>query len=204
MLAVSDRDAERRRWLTLVVVVVVALMAALDTTVLNVAIPTIMREFRTDLSAIQWVVTGYALTFASLLILCGRLADVLGARRLFIAGLVLFGTGSALAALSTSVPTLLLGEAAIEGIGAAMMTPASLSILSNTFTGPERPVAFSAWGTTAGLAVVIGPILGGWLTTTYSWRWSFGINVVVAPLAIVAALLVVPPDGPLAVRGGLR
>ena len=105
---------------------------------LNVAIPTILREFHTDLPSLQWVITGYSLTFATLLIIGGRLGDMYGHRRMFMVGAAIFGVGSLLASVSHSVPTLVLGEAIIEGIGASLMIPATLSILSTTFEGPER------------------------------------------------------------------
>jgi EmrB/QacA subfamily drug resistance transporter len=167
----------------------------LDNSVLNVAIPTILRDFHTTLPSLEWVVTGYALTFASLLIIGGRLGDLYGHRRVFIVGAFLFGTGSLLAALSQSVAVLILGEAVIEGVGASMMMPATLAILSTTFTGRERATAFAAWGATAGTAAGFGPVVGGFLTTNFSWRWSFGINVVIAPLAIVGALLFMRRSG---------
>jgi EmrB/QacA subfamily drug resistance transporter len=178
-----------RRWVALVIVVSSIFIVALDNSVLNVAIPTILRDFHTTLPSLQWVITGYALTFATLLIIGGRLGDLYGHRRIFIIGAALFGSGSLLAAVSWNVPSLLVGEAVIEGIGAALMMPSTLAILSNTFQGPERAVAFSAWGATAGAAVAFGPVIGGVLTTNYTWRWAFGINVIVAPLAIVGALL---------------
>ena len=153
----------------------------LDNTILNLAVPTILREFHTQLSSLQWVITGYSLTFATLLIIGGRLGDIFGHRRMFVLGATIFGVGSLLASISTSVPTLFVGEALIEGIGASMMIPATLSILSTTFTGAERPKAFAAWGAVAGASVAFGPILGGFLTTDYSWRWGFRINVIVAP-----------------------
>ncbi len=161
----------------------------LDSTVLNVAIPTILREFHTTLPSLEWVVTGYALTFATFLIIGGRLGDIYGHRRVFIVGAALFGAGSLLASVSTSVPELVIGEAVIEGIGASLMLPATLAILSVTFRGRERATAFAAWGATAGVAAAFGPVVGGFLTTNYSWRWSFRINVIIAPLAIVGAIL---------------
>ena len=137
----------------------------LDNTILNVAIPTILREFHTDLPSLQWVITGYSLTFATLLIIGGRLGDMYGHRRMFMVGAAIFGVGSLLASVSHSVPTLVLGEAIIEGIGASLLIPATLSILSTTFEGPERAIAFAAWGTVAGASVAFGPLVGGFLTT---------------------------------------
>ena len=178
-----------RRWLTLAIVLMSTLIVVLDNTVLNVAIPTILRDFHTTVPALEWVITGYALTFATLLIIGGRLGDLYGTRRMFIIGAAIFAAGSLLAALSWNVASLIVGEAIIEGIGASLMLPATLSLLSNTFQGRERATAFAAWGAVAGSAAGLGPVVGGFLTTEVSWRWSFGINVIIAPLAIAGALL---------------
>src|SRR3954453_6802679 len=182
-----------RRWITLTIVIISAFIVVLDNPVLNVAIPTILREFHTTLPSLEWVVTGYALTFATLLIIGGRLGDIYGHRRIFVIGAALFGVGSLLASVSTSVGELVLGEAIIEGIGASLMLPATLAILSGTFRGRERATAFAAWGATAGVAAAMGPVIGGFLTTNYSWRWSFRINVIVAPLAVIGALVFMRP-----------
>jgi EmrB/QacA subfamily drug resistance transporter len=192
-----------RRWITLAVVVVAALIVVLDNSILTVAIPTILRDFDTTLPAVEWVITGYALTFASLLIVGGRLGDVYGHRRIFIIGAALFCGGSLLAALSWNVPSLIVGEALIEGIGASLMLPATLSVISTTFHGRERATAFGAWGATVGVAVALGPVIGGFLTTNYSWRWAFGINVIVAPLAVAGALAFIARDRPAAKRIGI-
>jgi EmrB/QacA subfamily drug resistance transporter len=178
-----------RRWITLGILLMAVLIVALDSTVLNVAIPTILREFHTTLPSLQWVIAGYSLTFAALLIIGGRLGDIFGARRMFIIGAALFGVGSLIASLSTGVVSLVVGEAIIEGTGASLMLPATMSILSNTFVGRERATAFSAWGAALGAAVAFGPLIGGFLTTNYSWRWAFQINVIAAPIAIIGALL---------------
>ena len=185
----EDAQLDPRRWLTLAILILTVVLIALDTSVLNVSIPTILRDLHTTVPALQWVITGYSLTFATLLIIGGRLGDVYGHRRLFIIGTSLFGLGSLMASVSNSVGMLILGEAVVEGIGAALMTPSTLAILSNTFTGRERAKAFAAWGAAAGAAVAFGPVLGGFLTTNYSWRWSFRINVVVAPIAAIGAFV---------------
>ena len=189
MPAAPEVHEDSRRWITLAIVVVSAFIVVLDNTVLNVAIPTILREFHTTLPSLEWVITGYALTFATLLIIGGRLGDVFGHRRVFVIGAALFGGGSFLASISHSVGVMIVGEAIIEGIGASLMLPATLAILSTTFHGRERATAFAAWGATAGVAVAFGPVVGGFLTNFYSWRWAFRINVVIAPLAIVGALM---------------
>jgi len=176
------------RWVALIVVITAAFIVVLDNTILNVAIPTIVRDMDTTLPSVEWVITGYALTFATFLIIGGRLGDLYGHRRIFIIGVSLFGAGSLLASVSTSVPQLILGEAVIEGIGASLMLPTTLALLSVMFRGRERAIAFAAWGATAGVAAACGPVVGGFLTSNYSWRWSFRINVIIAPLAILGAL----------------
>jgi len=185
---ITEEKLDPGRWITLAIAITGAFIVVLDNSVLNVSIPTIVRELHTTLPGVQWVITGYALTFASLLIIGGRLGDAYGHRRIFMIGAALFGAGSLLASISTSVGELILGEAIVEGIGASLMMPTTLSILSGTFTGRERAKAFAAWGATAGVAAAFGPVIGGWLTTDFSWRWSFRINVIVAPLAILGAL----------------
>ncbi|MCU1483791.1 MAG: putative transport protein [Actinomycetia bacterium] len=189
MTDVQAEELDPGRWITLGVAVFAAFIVVLDNTVLNVSIPTILRELHTTLPALQWVITGYALTFAALLIIGGRLGDVFGHQRVFVVGFALFGIGSFIASVSTSVGQLIVGEAIIEGIGASLMMPTSIAILSGTFKGRERATAFAAWGATAGIGAALGPVVGGFLTTNYSWRWSFRINVIVAPIAIIGAVL---------------
>jgi len=193
-------SADRRRWVTLGIVLMSTVIVVLDNTVLNVAIPTILREFHTTVPSLEWVITGYALTFATFLIIGGRLGDLYGTRRMFIIGAAIFATGSLLAAVSWNVASLIVGEAIIEGVGASLMLPATLSLLSSTFQGRERATAFAAWGAAAGSAAGLGPVVGGFLTTDVSWRWSFGINVIIAPLAIVGALLFIAKTTPTARR----
>jgi EmrB/QacA subfamily drug resistance transporter len=184
----ADAPADPKRWIALVILSSALFIIVLDNTILNVAVPTIIREFHTQVSSMQWVISGYSLVFAALLISFGRLGDIIGRRKLFFAGATLFAIGSLLASLSHSVVQLFLGESLIEGIGAAMMLPATLSILSATFRGRERGVAFAVWGSVAGGAGALGPYVGGILTTDYSWRWAFRINVIIAPLAILAGI----------------
>jgi EmrB/QacA subfamily drug resistance transporter len=182
-----------RQWVTLGIVLMSTVIVVLDTTVLNVAIPTILHEFDTTLPSLEWVITGYSLTFATFLIIGGRLGDIYGQRRVFITGAALFAGGSLLASLSWNVASLVVGEALIEGLGASLMLPATLALLSNTFQGRSRAMAFAAWGAVAGSAAGLGPVVGGLLTTDFSWRWAFRINVIIAPLAIIGALLFIPP-----------
>src|SRR3954467_15684583 len=176
-----------KRWVALVVLSSSLFIIVLDNTILNVAVPTIIREFDTKVTALQWVISGYSLVFATLLISFGRLGDLFGRRRLFFIGVTLFAVGSLIASLSQNVVQLFIGESVLEGLGAAMMLPATLSIISATFRGRERGPAFAVWGAVAGGAGALGPWIGGLLTTYASWRWAFRINVIIAPLAMIAA-----------------
>ncbi len=180
-----------KRWIALVILSSTLFIIVLDNTILNVAVPTIIRDFHTQVSSLQWVISGYSLVFASLLISFGRLGDIVGRRRMFFIGASLFAVGSFIASISHSVVQLFLGESLLEGFGAAMMLPATLAILSATFQGRERGVAFAVWGSVAGGAGALGPWIGGILTTNYSWRWAFRVNVFIAPLAILAAIFYV-------------
>ena len=184
-------DSGRSR-LALAGLVAAVAVVTLDTTILNVAIPTIGRDLHADLASLQWVIAGYSLTLGSLLIIGGRVGDVVGVRRTFAAGALLFASGSLLASLATSTTVLVMGEAVVEGIGASLLFPASLAALSRTFDGPARAKAFALWGGVAGAAAALGPVIGGWPTTDYSWRWGFRVNVIVAPLAGLAALRALP------------
>jgi EmrB/QacA subfamily drug resistance transporter len=188
----AEPAPDPRRWVTLSILITAVILIAVDVSVLNVSIPTILRDLDTTVPSLEWVITGYSLTFATFLIIGGRLGDIYGHRRMFIIGAALFGTGSFIASIAPSVGVLIVGEAVVEGIGASVMSPATLAILSTTFRGRERATAFAMWGATIGAAVAFGPVLGGFLTTNYSWRWSFRINVIVAPLAIIGALLFIP------------
>ena len=180
---------DRRRWLGLTGLALGVFVTVLDTTVLTVAIPTLIRDLGASLAAIQWVIAGYSLVFASLLVLCGRIGDLFGHRRMVITGLLVFAAGALVASLAHTAAILFAGDALIEGVGAAMMSSSSLALISNEFTGKERAGgAFGLFGGVAGIAGALGPVVGGWLTTDASWRWAFRINVVLAPVLVVLIL----------------
>ena len=183
-----------RRRLVLAAMAAAVAIVTLDTTILNIAIPTIRQDLHTDFASLQWVIIGYSLILGSLLIIGGRIGDLFGVRRTFVAGTVLFASGSLLASLARSTTMLATGEALIEGVGASLLLPASLATLSTTFQGPARARAFALWGGVAGASAALGPVVGGWLTSDFSWRWGFRINVIVAPLAALAALAALPKD----------
>jgi EmrB/QacA subfamily drug resistance transporter len=178
--------------LILLAVTAAVVIVTLDTTILNVAIPTIRRELHTDLASLQWVIAGYSLTLGALLVIGGRLGDLFGVRRTFIVGALTFAAGSLVASVATSTPMLVAGEALIEGVGASLLFPASLAALSTRFRGPNRARAFAVWGGAAGAAAALGPLIGGWLASDYSWRWGFRINVIVAPIAALAVFIALP------------
>ena len=167
-------------------------MIIVDTTIVNVSVPRIIADLGITSSDAQWVQEVYTLVFAALLLLFGRLGDQYGRRRLFVTGACLFAAASVLAGFSQSGPELI-GSRALQGVGGAMMLPTSLSLLNANFRGRERAIAFAVWGSTIGGTAALGPLLGGWLTTSFSWRWAFGINVPLG-LAVVAGTLLLVPE----------
>ena len=162
-----------------------------DSTIVNVAIPSIINDIGITSTQAQWVQEIYTLVFAALLLVGGRLADQYGRRRLFLLGTVIFAGASVLAALAGD-GTQLIAARAVQGLGGALMLPTSLSLLNANFRGRDRGVAFGIWGATIGGTAALGPLFGGWLTTSYSWRWAFGINIPLGLLVIVGLLLLVP------------
>jgi EmrB/QacA subfamily drug resistance transporter len=163
----------------------------MDATVVNVVLPVLIRDISLTASDAEWVNSVYALVFAALLITVGRIGDIFGRRRLLIVGIVIFGIASVLAALSDSGSTLIAARL-LQGVGGAMILPATLSTINALFTGRERGIAFAIWGSTIGGMAAVGPLVGGWLTTDYSWRWAFLINVPIVLVVLVGALVWVP------------
>jgi EmrB/QacA subfamily drug resistance transporter len=177
---------ERRRWWTLGAVSLGLFMIMLDNTVVNVALPSIQQSLGLSLSELEWVVAGYALTFAALMLTGGKLADLLGRRRVFVAGLVVFTLASLACGLAGSAEVLI-GARVVQGIGAAMMNPATLSIITATFPPRQRGTAIGIWAGVSALALAIGPLVGGLLSEHVDWSWIFFVNVPVGIVAIAAA-----------------
>ena len=184
------RQSFVRKWGSLFVLGFALAIIIIDTTLLNVSLSTIIREFKTDIQSIQWVITAYSLTLAALTITGGRIGDLFGRKRMFLLGAIIFAIGSAIASYSRSVPELIIGESIVEGIGAALMMPATASLLIANFTGKDRGIAFGVWGGIAGAASAIGPILGGYLTNNFSWRWGFRINIFVVIVLLALSFLI--------------
>ncbi len=171
------------KWWTLGAVCLGTFMLLLDITVVNVALPAIQSALHSNFADLQWVVDAYALTLAALLLTAGSLADMYGRRLLYVIGLVLFTGASALCGLAQS-PLMLELSRALQGVGGAVMFSVSLALLANAFQGRERGTAFGVWGAITGIAVAIGPIVGGALVTGLSWRWIFFVNVPIGAGAV--------------------
>src|SRR5262245_22316898 len=165
-------------------------MIMLDNTVVNVALPSIQEDLGVNLSELEWIVTGYALTFAAFMLTGGKLADLLGRRLIFVVGLTIF-TLSSLACGMAGSGEVLIGARIVQGVGAALMNPATLSIITATFPPEQRGAAIGIWAGVSALALAIGPLVGGLLTEHASWHWIFFVNVPVGVLAIVASFLLI-------------
>jgi EmrB/QacA subfamily drug resistance transporter len=173
------------KWAVLVVLGFAQFLMVLDQAVMNVAISQLVEDFDTTVTTIQAVIALYALTMAALMLTGGKIGDIIGRRRAFVIGLCIYGVGSTLTAVSWSVPALLLGWSILEGVGAALVLPALVALTAGTYKGKERALAYGVLGGVAGAGIAVGPILGGWATTEYTWRLVF-VGEVVVVLGILA------------------
>src|SRR6516162_536670 len=189
------RRAMPSRWVALTLLASAQLMLVLDVTVVNVALPDIGAALHLDRGELPWVLTSYTLVFGGLMLLGGRIADLFGARRVTLAGLALFTASSLLCALSQDAAMLLAGRS-LQGLGAALMSPAALATVMTLFTGPRRGKALGVWSGLAGVGSALGVVLGGVLTSEAGWRWVFAINVPIGIALLVAIPLVVPARAP--------
>ncbi|MFD0759314.1 DHA2 family efflux MFS transporter permease subunit [Arthrobacter ulcerisalmonis] len=181
----------RKRWAGLAVLAAGLSMIVIDGTIVGVSLPAIITDLKLGLPQAQWVNSLYSIVFAALLLTAGRLGDRIGRRRLFITGVLVFVIGSLLAALAQeAVP--LISARVIQGIGGALVLPTTLSTVNATFRGKDRATAFGIWGAVISGAAAIGPLLGGWLTSTFSWQWIFLVNVPLGAAVVAGALLTVP------------
>ena len=179
--------SDRRKWLALALLSAVQFMVVLDIAIVNVALPSIQVDLGFSQENLQWVISAYALVFGGFLLLGGRAADLLGRRRIFLAGTIVFTISSLLAGLAWSEASLI-GARAFQGLGAAVITPAALSILSTTFVeGRERNIALGVWGAVGGFGAAAGVLMGGVLTDALSWEWIFFVNIPVGLTALVLA-----------------
>src|SRR5437870_7304200 len=181
----QQQAQDRRKWWVLIAMVFGLFMPMLDNLVVNVALPTIQRQLGAGVSGLQWIIDAYTLTFASFMLTGGALGDLYGRRRFFMGGLITFTIGSLLCALSQSIGQLVAFRA-LQGLGAAMLLPGSLSIITATFSGRERGSAIGIWAAMSGLAIAIGPVIGGFLVEHLSWQSIFFVNV---PIGIIGLIM---------------
>lgn len=182
---------DKRKWWVLAAMVFGLLMPMLDNLVVNVALPTIQRELGAGVSSLAWIIDAYTLTFASFMLTGGALGDLYGRKRFFMAGLVIFTMGSLLCGLSSSTPQLIAFRAT-QGLGAALLLPGSLSIITATFHGRERGAAIGIWAAFSGLAIALGPVVGGLLVEHVSWQSIFFVNIPVGIAGLILTSIVVP------------
>ena len=181
----------KRRWWTLGVLSLSLVLIGMDNTILNVAIPTLQREFAATSSTLQWMVDSYILVFAGLLLTMGGLGDRFGRARMLRAGLIIFSAAAFLVIFSQTSGQVIAARA-VMGIGGAMIMPSTLSVIINVFKGPERARAISIWAATAGIGVGLGPLIGGALLEQFYWGSVFLVNLPIALVALVAGFWLVP------------
>src|SRR5256886_3928469 len=182
--SIGNKNSDSRRWWALAVIIAAQFMVILDVAIVNVALPSIKSDLHFSPTNLQWVISAYAIFFGGALRLGGRLADLLGRRRLFVAGLGLFAVSSLLCGLAWSEGSLIAFRA-VQGLGGALLAPAALALLMTTFTeGRERNIALGIYGAASGSGAAVGVLLGGFLTSYLSWSWVFFINVPVGLAAI--------------------
>jgi EmrB/QacA subfamily drug resistance transporter len=178
-------------WVVLLVLTFGFFMILLDTTIVNVAIPNMLTSLHASFDQILWVLNAYTLVYAVLLITSGRLGELFGPRAMFMTGLIIFIAASAACGFAQSSEQLIVYRV-IQGVGGAILTPQTLTMIASIFPPEKRGAAFGVWGAVAGLAAIAGPTLGGWLTTDFSWRWIFFVNLPVGIIAFVLAYLLMP------------
>src|SRR5215467_427427 len=197
-MATNTTSRQINRWWVLVILSCGLFMIQLDATIVNVAIPSMISDLKASLDQVIWVLNGYILVFAVLLITAGRLGDLFGSRNVLVIGVALFTVSSALCGIAPSVGLLIAARVA-QGAGAALLMPQTLSLITTVFPAEDRGTAFGIWGAVGGAASVAGPTLGGLLVTYASWRWIFFLNVPIGILVIVGGLIYVPER-----RSGVR
>ncbi len=181
---------QNRKWWTLGAMCFALFMIMLDNTVVNVALPSIQKDLGASISGLEWTINGYTLSFAVLLATGGRLGDIFGRRRMFLGGVIIFALSSATAGLAPDETALVVSRV-VQGVGAALMMPGTLSIITDAFPASERGKAMGTWAGVSALALAIGPVLGGFLTEHVSWRAIFYLNIPVAIGAVLATLFAV-------------
>lgn len=191
MEALKENREYRMRWLTLVVIAISVLIVVLDSTIVNIALPTLQRELGTTIAELQWIITSYIMVFGALMLTTGSLADRFGRARLLQLGIVVFAAGSAAAAFADSAWQLIMWRA-VMGVGGAMILPATLAIITNVFPREERGKAIGVWAGLNGIGIALGPIIGGLIIDSLKWNWIFLINLPIAAVALILGWFLVP------------
>jgi EmrB/QacA subfamily drug resistance transporter len=193
MTTATTHEVERKHspWLVLIALCLGFFMILLDTTIVNVAIPSLSEGLHASLSEILWILNAYILVYAVLLITAGRLGDLYGPKMLFLGGLVIF-TAASVACGFAQDPTQLIIFRVVQGLGGALLTPQTLSVITMIFPPDKRGAAFGLWGAVAGVATLAGPVLGGWLVTNFGWRWIFFVNLPIGIATLIMAAIVMP------------
>ncbi len=183
--------AHPQRWKAMPFIALAVSLIIMDATVVNVALPVIIGDLKLSASDAEWINSIYSLVFAALLITLGRVGDLHGRKKLLVVGIIVFGIASVLASFSSSGATLIFARF-LQGVGGAMVLPATLSTVNALFKGKERGIAFAIWGSTIGGMAAVGPVVGGWLTTVSSWHWAFLINIPIVIIVLIGASLFIP------------
>ncbi len=176
------------RWIGLVFISMAISLVIIDGTIVNTIFPSVIRDLHLTSTEVQWVQESYVLVFASLLLVWGTIGDRIGRRRLLVIGILIFIAASVWAGFSTDAGSMILARI-VQGVGGAMVLPTTLSLVNATFHGKERGIAFAIWGSTIGGMVAVGPVLGGWLATDFSWRWAFNVNVPLGIIIVIGLLI---------------
>src|SRR4051794_33549325 len=183
--AASEDSRPAQLWLPLIVLAAAQFVMVLDSSVMNVSISQIVDDLDTTIQGVQLAITAYTLVMAAFMLAGAKLGDILGRDKAFAIGLAIYGVGSLTTALSPNLTALLLGWSLIEGLGAALVLPAIVSLIAGTYEGRQRALAFGVIGGVAGVAIAAGPLVGGWVTTTFSWRYVFGAETVIVILVLI-------------------
>ncbi|MEI7560698.1 MAG: MFS transporter, partial [Actinomycetes bacterium] len=175
----SESSKTKGKWIPVIVLAIAQFIMVLDTTVMNVSISAVVEDLNTTISGVQLAITSYALVMGAFMMTGGKLGDILGRRKAFAIGLMIYGTGSLITALSPNLPVLLLGWSLVEGLGATLVMPAIMALTAAMYTGKDRAVAYGLLGGIAGAGAAAGPLIGGYVTTTFSWRYVFAAETVI-------------------------